>query len=195
MAIKQARGVTKSEILHAGMELFLTKGIKVTVKDVADAAGVSRQMVYQYFHTRSGLLIALTRQLDENSGIKERFYEAIEIVAPSQRLSACLLIWFGHIEDLQVLANEFIRNRRSDPDAESAYTDRAADVKIWFSDLFFSLKEDNALKQGVHIKDAVDITFTIISPQVYELLHVDQQWPHGKIVDHLCDIISRTVMT
>ena len=192
MATKKARGITKSEILNAGMALFLSKGSKVTVKDIADAANVSRQMVYQYFNSRSGLLTALARQKDENSGCKDRFYMAIGIENPAERLATCIIVWLNYVKEIQILANELNRNRHSDPDAESAYFDRFGDVKVWFSELFLSLKDNGAMKQDIQIQDAVDITFTIVSPQVYELLHSDQKWQHRKIVDHLSKIIHNT---
>jgi len=192
MATKQAKGVTKTEILNAGMALFLSKGIKVTVKDVADAAGVSRQMVYQYFHSRSGLLIALAQQVDETSGCKEQFYQAIQTAEPTQRVCACLSIWFDYVEDILALATELIRSRPTDPDAETTYIDRTNSIKVWLSDLFLSLENSKALKKNTDINDAVDLTFTIISPQVYDLLCNDQEWSHRKIVDHLSKIVIET---
>ncbi|MDE0801834.1 MAG: TetR/AcrR family transcriptional regulator [Acidimicrobiales bacterium] len=57
---------TLGSILDAATELLSTYGVKrVTLQDVADEAGVSRQTVYRHFGDRDGLLVAVVeRQRD-----------------------------------------------------------------------------------------------------------------------------------
>ena len=52
MARKKTKGVTRGEILDAGLKLIMLKGPDVTVLEIAAAADVSRQMLYQYFGSR-----------------------------------------------------------------------------------------------------------------------------------------------
>lgn len=54
-------------MLDAAADLLSTYGVKrVSLQDVADAAGVSRQTVYRYFGDRDGLLVAVVeRQRDQ----------------------------------------------------------------------------------------------------------------------------------
>ncbi|WP_174189829.1 TetR/AcrR family transcriptional regulator [Nocardia barduliensis] len=60
---KQAR---RAQLLDAAMGIVRDAGADgLSLPTLAEAAGVSRPIVYDHFGTRSGLLLALYRQLDE----------------------------------------------------------------------------------------------------------------------------------
>jgi len=60
---KQAR---REQLLDAAMTIVRTQGADgLTLLTLAETAGVSRPIVYDHFGTRSGLLLALYRRLDE----------------------------------------------------------------------------------------------------------------------------------
>ncbi|MDX3006288.1 TetR/AcrR family transcriptional regulator [Kribbella solani] len=60
---KQAR---REQLLDVAAELVRGKGADaLTLVTLAEVAGVSRPIVYDHFGTRSGLLLALYRELDE----------------------------------------------------------------------------------------------------------------------------------
>ncbi|WP_049573901.1 TetR/AcrR family transcriptional regulator [Nonomuraea sp. SBT364] len=60
---KQAR---REQLLDTAMTLVRAQGTdSLTLLSLAEAAGVSRPIVYDHFGTRPGLLIALYRRLDE----------------------------------------------------------------------------------------------------------------------------------
>jgi AcrR family transcriptional regulator len=48
------------------------RGRGVRMRDIAEAAGVSRQAVYDHFGTRAKLLVATTHYVDEVRGLEER---------------------------------------------------------------------------------------------------------------------------
>src|SRR5690348_9975925 len=58
-------------ILDAGLALVLRKGgADVTMAEIAEAAGISRQAVYLNFPGRSAFLLALFRYVDESRGLE-----------------------------------------------------------------------------------------------------------------------------
>ncbi len=60
---KQAR---REQLLDAALRLVRARGADgLTLVTLAEAAGVSRPIVYDHFGTRAGLLLALYRRLDE----------------------------------------------------------------------------------------------------------------------------------
>ena len=189
MATRQAHGVTKAEILDVGSELFRSQGPSVTVKDVANAAEVSRQTVYQHFSSRGGLITALTRQIHLESGVQKRFYKSMEIEESEKRVRSCIRVWLDYMQDVYPLACELHRARATDPDSEDAYLERADEAKSWIHDLLNSLKESDKLQRGRSVKETTEFVFSVLSPQFYELLHVDQRWSHQRIVKHLSHIL------
>lgn len=56
---------TRQRILAVTQEVIAEKGAAMSVKDVAAQAGVSRQAVYLHFGDRTGLVLALVRDMDE----------------------------------------------------------------------------------------------------------------------------------
>ena len=68
---------TRSRIIAAARELFLSPGAMVTsVSDVANAAGVTRQTVYQHFGSRSDLCNAMLTDALSNADVS-RFLSAL----------------------------------------------------------------------------------------------------------------------
>src|SRR5919108_3579221 len=68
MAIAQTelRSSTPERILHAAFEAIRDFGLpRVTVEDVAQRAGLSRQTVYRYFPSKDELIIALVSREEE----------------------------------------------------------------------------------------------------------------------------------
>ena len=64
---------TRARILDAAWQRVRASGPGgVSVKAVAAAAGVSRQLVYFHFRNRAGLLLAMTRHHDRASGFAGR---------------------------------------------------------------------------------------------------------------------------
>ncbi|WP_432935933.1 TetR/AcrR family transcriptional regulator [Kribbella sp. CA-253562] len=66
MTVRLTKQARREQLLDAAMTIVRTQGADgLTLVTLAEAAGVSRPIVYDHFGTRSGLLIELYRQLDE----------------------------------------------------------------------------------------------------------------------------------
>jgi AcrR family transcriptional regulator len=66
MAARLTKQARREQLLDVAMAIVRTQGADgLTLVTLAEAAGVSRPIVYDHFGTRSGLLIELYRQLDE----------------------------------------------------------------------------------------------------------------------------------
>ncbi|MFI6512167.1 TetR/AcrR family transcriptional regulator [Streptosporangium sp. NPDC050855] len=76
---KQTR---REQLLDTAMTIVRAQGADgLTLVTLADAAGVSRPVVYDHFGTRSGLLLALYRRLDERH--RAASAQALREAAPS----------------------------------------------------------------------------------------------------------------
>ena len=76
---------TRADILDVAWKLFAKKGSAVSMSEIADAAGLTRQAVYVHFRSRGGLLVALVRRADERADIYARFREALATDDPRER--------------------------------------------------------------------------------------------------------------
>ncbi|GAA1571312.1 TetR/AcrR family transcriptional regulator [Kribbella sancticallisti] len=76
------KGARREQLLEAALGIVRTRGADgLTLVTLAEAAGVSRPIVYDHFGTRAGLLIELYRRLDERH--QAAVVEALRTAAPS----------------------------------------------------------------------------------------------------------------
>ncbi|MGC4941461.1 TetR/AcrR family transcriptional regulator [Kribbella sp. DT2] len=81
MTVRLSKQARREQLLDAAVALVRSRGADgLTLVTLAEAAGVSRPIVYDHFGTRSGLLIELYRRLDERH--KTAIEAAVREAAP-----------------------------------------------------------------------------------------------------------------
>jgi AcrR family transcriptional regulator len=177
---KKASGITRHEILDVAWELISRDGAGISMQDIADAVGVSRQSVYLHFKSRGGLLMELVRHADEKFAIKRHFSKAMAVPEPAKRLDACLIAWFQFAQKIRPVATDLIRLRKTDEDAARAWEDRMRDLRAWERKLVESLAAEAALAGEWSVSDATDYLWSASAIQAYDLLVGDRGWSHAK---------------
>ena len=167
---------SRREILDAAWELMVERGAAVSMAEVAEAAGLTRQSVHLHFGTRAGLLTALVRRADERFEIFEQFERAIRERDAAERLDACLRVWFGFVPKIHPVARDLIRLRAEDEGAATAWSDRMSDLIALFRQLMRSLHDEGALEDGWTVPRAADYLWAGCSVQAWELLVVERGW-------------------
>lgn len=167
---------TKSEILTASWALISEKGDAVSMTEIAQSVGLTRQAVYTHFPTRAALLVALVRYADERFEIWQAFQAAMKVPDPSNRLEACLDAWFAFVPKIHPVATVLIRTRVTDPDAAAAWSDRMDALKNFLEEMTGSLARANALKSNWHPRSAAEYLWSLSSVQNWDLLVRECGW-------------------
>src|ERR671916_1662935 len=98
---RSKRSETRTRILEATWRLMEERnGQGVRVSDVAGAAGVSRQAVYDHFGSRAKLLVAATHHVDEVRGLAERRRPFEAAGGGGGRLEAYVEFWGNYIPEI-----------------------------------------------------------------------------------------------
>ncbi|RDI49163.1 TetR/AcrR family transcriptional regulator [Nocardia mexicana] len=136
---KQAR---REQLLDTALAIVRTQGADgLTLVTLAEAAGVSRPIVYDHFATRPGLLIALYRQLEERH--RTTAAQALQSAAPTlaETARAASTVYFACATDMPEFA-AISAALKGDPEMEAAqreisdaYVDLMADSLQPHSDL------------------------------------------------------------
>ena len=85
---------TRTRILGATWRLMVQRrGQGVRMRDVAEAAGVSRQAVYDHFGSRAELMVATARYGDDARGLDERLRRYRAATTGVERLEAYVEFW------------------------------------------------------------------------------------------------------
>ncbi len=147
--------------------------------EIAAAARITRQSVYVHFGSRGQLLIALVRRADEREEIWEKFAKAMDATRGSDRLDACLRVWFDFVPKIHPVARDLIRLRRLDEEAARAWNDRMKELRKFFRTLVRGLSDEGLLAPGWTVSRAADFLWAGCSVQGWELLVQDCGWSHA----------------
>ncbi|WBQ04741.1 TetR/AcrR family transcriptional regulator [Kribbella sp. CA-293567] len=99
--IRLSKDARREQLLDAALGVVRRRGADgLTLVTLAEAAGVSRPIVYDHFGTRAGLLLALYRQLDEHhrTALDKALAAADPTVAATARVMSTA--YFACVTDL-----------------------------------------------------------------------------------------------
>ena len=162
---------TRTRILNATWKLLeANQGRGVRMSDIAKQAGISRQAVYLHFPTRSELLIATTRYLDDIKGIDGRLALSRETSNGKDRLDAFIDAWGNYIPEIHGIAKALLAMKDTDQAADLAWSDRMQAVRHGCVAAINAANNDGSLAQDLAVKQATDILWTWLSVRNWEQL-------------------------
>jgi AcrR family transcriptional regulator len=150
------RADTRSRILEMAWALIRERGTKgVTVAEIADAAEVSRQLVYFHFESRAGLLVAMARHHDVKSGFVDRVVDTRSL-PPVEGLEALLREWYDYIPEILPVARALEAAVITGDEGGAAWRDRMEDLWEAFRIAVERVAEDGSLAEGWTVETATD---------------------------------------
>jgi AcrR family transcriptional regulator len=161
---------TRARILEGAWQLVRERGTPaVRMTDVAQAAGVSRQLVYVHFQDRAGLLVAMARHHDARSGFAARVAEAHGL-PPRRSLETLLREWCAYVPEILPVARAL-----EAVDAE-AWKDRMAGLREQFRRAVDRLATAGGLAEGWSPEEATDWTWARSHVAGWQHLVVERGW-------------------
>ncbi len=186
---------TRTRILEATWQLLEdSQGTGVRMSDIAKRAEVSRQAVYLHFGSRSELLIATTRYLDEVKDIDRRLAPSRNAKNGLQRLEMFILAWGNYIPEIYGVARALMAAQEADDAAAAAWSDRLAAIRDGCSAAVNALRRDGQLSTALPIKQSVDVLWTLLSVRNWEHLTVDCGWTNKQYVDRITAIAKQILL-
>jgi AcrR family transcriptional regulator len=176
MAMTELSAETRSRILEAAWEHVRERGVEgVSVKDVAAAAGVSRQLVYFHYGNRAGLLLAMARHQDRRSGIVDRVAAAREL-PPVEAFEALLRAWCAYIPELLPVARALEAALITGDEGGAAWEDRFADLHGVFREAIDRVADEGRLAPGWTVDTATDWAWARTQPSSWDYLVGMRGW-------------------
>jgi len=174
---------TRKKILEATWQLLETDlGAKTRMSDIAKTAGISRQALYLHYPTRAELLIATARYLDEIKDIDQRLLPSRNAPSGSERLDAFIDACGNYIPEVYGVCKAFISMKDTDEAAAAAWHDRMEAVRQGCEAAIKALKKGGMLKQGLSVKHATDLLWTLLSVRNWEQLTIECGWPQARYI-------------
>jgi AcrR family transcriptional regulator len=155
---------TRTRILEATWRLMEERnGQGVRMRDVAEAASISRQAVYDHFGSRAELMVATARYGDEMRGLDERLRRYRAATGGAERLETFVEFWGNYIPEIYGIARALMAARETDEAVAAAWDDRMAVVHEACSNIVDRLHRDGTLAPGWSLEEAADLLWTMLS--------------------------------
>ena len=186
---------TRLRIIDAANRLLLERGYHgVGLEAVAEAAGVSRQTVYDRFGSKSGLLKEMTARAEEQAGLPRRLPAVFGQPDGLAMLRAFLDAVVAVEPKVYPYSRLVYAARVDDPVAAEMWQSRLASRRAGLGVVFQKLATEGRLRQGVTAEEAADVAWAIASPHQYEYLVVERGWSLRRYRKHLEQTIASRLL-
>jgi AcrR family transcriptional regulator len=186
---------TRTRILEATRRLMEERrGRDVRMRDIADAASVSRQAVYDHFGSRAKLLVETTHYVDEVRRLEERRRRFREATGGVERLEAYVEFWGNYIPEVYGMARALLAAREADEAAAAAWDDRMGAVRESCRLTVEALQRDGMLAPELSRDEAVDLMWTMLSIRNWELLTIECRWSQEQYVGQMQELLKRALV-
>jgi AcrR family transcriptional regulator len=183
---------TRTCILEATWRLMEERnGQGVRMRDVAEAAGISRQAVYDHFGSRAELMVQTARYGDEVRGLDERLRRYRAATGGVERLEAFVEFWGNYIPEIYGIARALLAARETDEAVAAAWDDRMGVVREACRDIIERLHRDGTLAPGWSGEEAADLLWTMLSIRNWESLTLDRGWPTSRYIARMQELTKR----
>jgi AcrR family transcriptional regulator len=172
---------TRARVLDAAWQRVLAHGpAGASVKDIAAAAGVSRQLVYFHYGSRAGLLTAMARHRDERSGFARA-------VAAGEGLEGLLRAWCDYLPEILPVARALEAALVTGDEGGTAWRDRMAELHA----ILARAVRATGLAAGWTPEVAADWIWARVQPSAYAHLVQERGWTHAEFTERTVGSLLR----
>jgi AcrR family transcriptional regulator len=177
---------TRAALLAATRSILEEDGFEaLTMRAVAERAGVTRGALYLHFSSRADLVAALFEHVSETEGLAD----STERVWAAPTATAALDEWARHLARyhprLLAVTRAVERVRHVDPDAADHH---ARVVKAQLANcrrLAGRLRDEGRLASPWTVDAAADMLWALISTDMIDGLRLERGWSQARIARHL----------
>ena len=187
---------TRSRILEATVHILEERGGRgVRMGDIAKAAGISRQAVYLHFASRTELLVAATRYLDEVLDVDRRLAPSRAATSGAERLALYIECWGHYIPEIYGVAKALLLAKDTDDAAAAAWNDRMLAMRDGCRAAVDALHTDGMLAPEWTPKRATDALWTMLLVPNWEHLTGECGWSTRQYIRWMQTVAKRTFIS
>lgn len=198
----QQAAATRAAVLAAARELFLAQGYgATTIEEIAERAGVSKPTVFSAVGNKQAVMAALRtvalRGDDEAPAVAEREPWQRVLAEPDPHLAVQLEV--THLADLWsrwAELKEVLRGAASggEPALRELWA-TGEEQRLLAAQRFVSaLAAKGPLREGLGQQAAIDITWTLTSPEHYQALVAQRGWSRARYEHWLTDALTHALL-
>lgn len=183
---------TRTRILQTTVRVLEAEGGRgVRMADIAKAAGISRQAVYLHFASRTELLVAATRYLDELLDVDARLAPSRAAQSGLERLDLFIECWGRYIPDIYGVGKALMVAQATDEAAAAAWQDRMLAMRDGCRAAIAALHADGQLAKDWTPGTATDALWTMLLVPNWENLTQQGGWSTPQYVRRMKTLAKR----
>lgn len=168
---------TRTRILDATVRMLEEhRGRGVRMGDIAKAANISRQAVYLHFASRTELLVAATKYLDEVLDVDRRLAPSRAAKSGVERLELYIECWGHYIPEIYGVAKALLLVQDTDEAAVAAWKNRMLAMRDGCRAAIDALHSEQNLAPEWTPKRATDSLWTMLLVPNWENLTGECGW-------------------
>ncbi|MFW2440591.1 MAG: TetR/AcrR family transcriptional regulator [Arenicellales bacterium] len=184
---------TRTRVLDATVRMLEEHGGRgVRMGDIAKAAGISRQAVYLHFASRTELLVAATRHLDEILDVDRRLAPSRAATSGAERLALYIDSWGHYIPEIYAVAKALLLAQDTDDAAAAAWNDRMQAMREGCRAAIEALHSDGKLAPEWTPERATDALWTMLLVPNWENLTIECGWSTQQYIRWMKSVARRT---
>lgn len=184
---------TRTRILNATWQLMEERrGQDVHMRDIAQAAAISRQAVYLHFATRTELMIATIQYVDEVKGLVDRMAPLQMAKDSLEQLEMGVEIWGNYIPEIYGLAKAMLKTKDTDEATAAAWDSSMRCLYDVCQATIEALEHEGLLSSQWSPQEATEMFFTMLSIHNWEQLTVDCGWSTPHYIDQMKIVLKQT---
>jgi len=193
--------LARAAVVDAARTLFVERGFgATTIEAISDLADVPPATVYRLFSSKRGILKSVLDMSIAGDAdavpLAERPHVRALLADPDPRSQVAGLVAVTSDVNSRTAAiyGVLAGAASSDPDVAALLDDQNRQRATGQGRVVRALARGGALRPGVRERDAVDITYALLSPEMYRLLVGDRGWPPGRYERWLTDTLVERIL-
>ncbi len=169
----------RADILEAAWRLMAEqRRLDAGMADIAAAAEVSRQTLFNAFGNRAGLLVAMVRHQDTRGEEVTRMRQIAATGRDAAALHAFVDAWLQYLPVVYPVAIQLETGSLSDLDANAAWQDRifSQGVRMGLDRILGQIAANGGLRPGRDPSRLADLCLTLLVPSAWRYLVVERGW-------------------
>ncbi len=162
------------------------------MRDIAEAAGISRQALYLHFGSRTELMIATVHYVDEVKGLNERLKQFQAAITGIELLEICVEFWGNYIPEIYGLAKALLSARETDEATAAAWNASISCLRDVCREIIEALDREGILAPEWSCNEAIEMLWTLISIHNWEQLTIEYGWSTTQYIDRMKTLLKRT---
>lgn len=186
---------TRRAILQAAWRLLEERGAHhVRLEDVAAAAGVTRQSVYDHFGSRTGLLVEMTRFVNRETRLEDLIGPVRDARSGEEQLAAFIQLQSVHTPRVAAVARATDEARRHDEALAAAWNTPISERRHISETIVRRLRREGRLADGWTIGEAAEFLMVLTGIRVWEDLVRDAGWSARQYVRNVQRAAERALV-